>query len=74
MPEKDDNSIRIRLSPYIKRFFKKMKTDHNLSAREVIVYSHSSCDKCSKDSKNVTAYDKTTGEPFEIPRNILSKK
>ncbi len=51
-----------------------MKEEHNLSAREVIVYSHNNCDRCNKDSKTVTVYDKNTGEPFEIPKNILSKK
>jgi len=74
MSDKDECSIRIRLSLYAKKIFKKMKEEHNLSAREVIVYSHNNCDRCNKDSKTVTVYDKNTGEPFEIPKNILSKK
>lgn len=62
--------ITIRVSQFEFNRFKKLKDDHKLSAREVLELSSCTCDKCI--GTDIVAFDKTTGEPFKVPRNILS--
>ena len=66
------NQITINVSPYEARQFKKFKTEHGLSARQVLELSGCPCDKCK--GITVTAYDKENGDPIEIPRGILTKR
>jgi len=72
MAETKYPQITIRVTPFEYRQFKKLKQDHNLSAREILVYSGCPCDKCK--GINVIAYDENTGAEIKIPRGILSKK
>lgn len=64
--------IFLRVSQYELRQFEKLKTDHNMSIREVLENACCPCPHCKNPT--IVAYDRDSGEPIEIPRGIIAKK
>lgn len=71
MARKTYCQITINVTPFEFKKFKEFKTNHNLSAREVLEHSGCPCEKCTPF---ITVFDKETGEEIKIPRGILSKR
>lgn len=72
MPEIIYPQIVVRVSAYEIKKFKELKDVHKLSARQVLEYLTCPCDRCK--NVDIVAFDKSSGEPFTIPRNLMSKK
>lgn len=64
--------LSVRLRPYEYKKFQELKDEHGISQREILELITCPCDKCR--NMPIVAYDKITGEPFIIPRDILTKK